>query len=420
MKIFTNKFFLIILLVIFLLFSLQFYFISASYKRDVNSYVTLTIWAWTHTSNWEKKVLKLQNKNQINNGDIISTVWKDSFAIIEWWDKSITRLAWNSKVIIKENFIADDLSKINISFELLRWRTWSNVITIMWKDSYFKETLKDVVAWVRWTIFIADYENEYLSAKDHIVSVENSSWEQKNIYPWETFSIKSFKIEDLKKFIDKNFVKLNESLDKEYVEKLRQEFLNNLESNNPFKSIHNFFRKFFDSNYKVLNMTISWKSQEEIEKYLSTLPEEDRKKSLDDLNTLNQILNFENWKNEILYKLKLNTRKLLIENSKDEELNKTLVKYSTYDLWNIIWDDNINKKILQDTLSFLGENKKYIDLTENSLKWLWDNFNIIKELLINGDFNFSLDELKSKFLELESKWQDFIHKGLNKLLELNK
>jgi hypothetical protein len=44
----------------------------------------------------------------------------NSLAVIEWGDKSITRLGENSRIVVKENFVSDDLSKINISFELLK------------------------------------------------------------------------------------------------------------------------------------------------------------------------------------------------------------------------------------------------------------------------------------------------------------
>jgi hypothetical protein len=40
--------------------------------------------------------------------------------LIEWGDKSITRLAGNSKVVIQKNSVASDLSEVQISFELLK------------------------------------------------------------------------------------------------------------------------------------------------------------------------------------------------------------------------------------------------------------------------------------------------------------
>jgi len=61
----------------------------------------------------------LNVKEKISNGNVINTL-NNSLALIEWGDKSITRLGSNSKVMVKENFVADDLSKINISFELLK------------------------------------------------------------------------------------------------------------------------------------------------------------------------------------------------------------------------------------------------------------------------------------------------------------
>ena len=89
---------------ILILFSIQFYYLSSSYKRDVNSYVTLVKWACTLTRDAKKSILKVSDKNLLKTWDVVSTIWSDSLAVIQWWDKSITRLWWNSRIEIKENF----------------------------------------------------------------------------------------------------------------------------------------------------------------------------------------------------------------------------------------------------------------------------------------------------------------------------
>lgn len=403
MKLFKNKFFLLIITIIFLLFSLQFYFISNSYKRDTNSYVTLVEWDWTLTTSTWKKVLEINLKEKLSNWDIINTL-KNSLAIIEWWDKSITRLGWSSKVKVKENFVADDLSKINISFELLKWKTWSNVVSIMTWDSNFTQEIKWTSAAVRWTVFEANYEQNYLIVHKHEVSLTNTNWDIKKVYPWEVFSFKDFSLYKVIWKIDETFSKLNEKLDKAYLKTLREDFIKQMNSSNPFSLI----KKFYDSDYKVYDMITSNNDIKSINNYISKLPEDKKKKALNTLQTLSQSLNFENWENSFLYNLKLNARWVLLNNSTDKNYNETLVRYSVYDLSDMFSLDKFNSEITKNTLSLISENKEYLS----------NNSDAIKELLNMDLSNFSPENIKNKILELNLKWEEIIHKWLDKILEL--
>lgn len=411
MKILKSKLSILILVIIFVIFWLQFFSVSNSYKRDINSYVTLTKWDWTLCVKWDclnnKKILKLDFKEKIFNWDIIN-ILDNSFAVIEWWDKSITRLWSNTKIEIKDNFISQDLSKINISFNLLKWKTWSNIVSMLVWDSSFKEEINWVSAAVRWTVFEANYEEQYVIVHNHEVELTNSSWNILELYTWQTFSIKDFSIDKIKVKIDEAFTKLNQNLDKEYLNKLKQELLNSIKNWEYFKSI------FWNDN-KLIDIITSWDKQE-LEKYISWLSIDKKQELIDKLKTFNQSLNFVNWEDSYLYKLKLKARSSLLNNVNNEQYKQTLLKYSIYDLNDIFSLKNFNLDNFKDSLNLIKENKDYINtfkdkiLKNESIKNLLD-----KLLLLNN--NFSTTSLNKIINGINSEWQNIINNWLNKILD---
>lgn len=408
MKFFKNKIFLTILTGIFLLFSLQFYFISNSFKRDTNSYVMLVDGSATLATSWEKKILQLNKKEKIIDGDVINTLSK-SLAVIEWWDKSITRLWENTRVVIKENFVSEDLSKMNISFELLKWKTWSNVISIFSWDSYFKQEVKWVSAAVRGTVFEANYDNEYMLVHKHALKLTNSDWETKEIVPGQAFSLKTFSIEDIKEILDDTFQKINKQLDDEYMKQLRENFLISLQETNPLNLIER-----LSTENKALRILLDENPKQNFDAFLGSLDDENKKKVLWYLNTLWQSVNFENGENSTLYNLKLNTRENLVENSTDEQYKETLVRYTMYDLADLLHFENFDTDMLQDTLGFLNTNKEYVNNESSYTKAISDI------LLLNGE-NINLESLKQKISDIDTLWQDIINSSLDKALDfLNK
>lgn len=374
MRFLKNKVFLTIISFIFLLFIFQFYSISQSYKIDRNSYITLIEWNWILTSWSEKSILKTDNKEIIVSWDIISIIWDDSLAVIEWWDKSITRLAWNSKVLVKENFVSDDLWDINISFELLKWKTWSNVITIIWENSYFKQEIKWYTASVRGTVFEANYDSDYLYVEDHEVSVEDkTSWEVKKVYAWEWILFSNFLLEKIFEIKDKAWEEINKKLDKQYYEELRKQVIESISNVSFLEWIYLKISWFFSQENKVLGMVKSWEYAE-LNEYVNNLKEDEKQKVINSLKTLTQNLNFENWENESLYNLKINLKETLINNLNDENYKETLLKYSMYDLTNMLNYSDLSKEVLDKTTSLINKN---MDIIESN-SW---NFENIKDKL---------------------------------------
>ncbi len=364
MKFLKNRIFIFIVSLIFLLFSLQFYFISSSYSRDTSSYVLLLEWKWELISSWDTNILEVQKKTKISSWDVVNTFW-NSLAVIEWWDKSITRLWENTKVLIKENFTSDDLSKINISFELLKWKTWSNVISIFSWDSYFKQEIKWVSAAVRWTVFEASYEGDYIISHKHTVSVSNKDWKNIDVVEWKELNIKTFFLKDLLDKINSSFQELNQKLDKEYLNQLRINFLSSLNETSPLNLV-----KQFTLESKTLDILKETNPKQNFENFLNNLDQDKKQKVISFLNTLNQNINFENWENNDLYNLKLNTRENLINNTTDEEKKETLLNYLVFDLKNL--KEN-NSSLYEKTTSFIYEHKDLLTLpAENKEKFLKD------------------------------------------------
>lgn len=76
----------------------------------------------------------------LTSGDSIRTIGKESLAVIEWGDGSITRLGGNTKISVGNNEVSRDYTKIDISFDLIAGKTWSNVVSFISGDSAFTQT----------------------------------------------------------------------------------------------------------------------------------------------------------------------------------------------------------------------------------------------------------------------------------------
>ncbi|MDP5039168.1 MAG: FecR family protein, partial [Candidatus Gracilibacteria bacterium] len=225
MKFLKSKFIFIMLFGIFLIFISQVYYISKNFKIDTNSYVSMINGTGFLISGGEKKALLENSKNILNSGDEIYTN-NNSVALILWGDKSVTRLAQNSRILIKENFIGEDLSLINIKFDLLKGKTWSTVVSIFSGNSYFKQEINGNVAAVRGTTFEASYDYDYIKVIDHEVKIENKDKKVVNISSGEVFSLNSFSLENIRESLDIAWENLNKNLDKNHFNQIQEELIN--------------------------------------------------------------------------------------------------------------------------------------------------------------------------------------------------
>lgn len=412
MKLFVNKFFLITVFVITALFIVQFYFISISYKRDTNTYVTLVKWAWTLTSESSKRILKTNDKKVVKKWDIIYTL-KNSLAVIEWWDKSVTRLWENTKVIVKENSVSEDIENINISFELLMWKTWSNVVSIMTWKSKFNQEVKWTVAAVRGTVFEVDYEKDFVKVYKHEVKLINSNSWTLNILPWDTFSISNFSIDNVKKVFDDSFEKLNQSMDKQYIIKLREDLIKRIDENWSYT-------KYFNDEAMLYSLLQKKSNLDELNSYLLSLSEEKKQIVLKKLELINQSVNFENWENSELYNLKIKVREALLNNTNNAELKEKLLRYSLYDLNEMLSLWNFKQDLIDSTVNLLWLKKDFLESLKEKLNSKDNSYQLINQILNQNWGVIYWNWVVETFKNIDEKWNEIIQSGLNKLLEIYK
>lgn len=360
-----NKFiyFIIILIVIIIWIWIS---ISLFFKSvDRNSYLELVSWEWLLND----KVLQIWKKEKLSKEDIIETKTKDSLAIIEWWDWSITRLWWNTKVKIENQFVAKNKDQVNILFRLFSGKTWSNVVTYLWEDSYFNQTYSDTEIAVRGTVYVVDADNDYLQVESHKVELTNKQFGKKEVTENKQLKLSNFEFISLDDFIkffkDKWFFELNQKLDKEYLLKLSLEIE---------KRVKDFV---YIAGKNIDNLT-----KEQREKLYKTILS-----SYQDLN----FVSLEN--SEKLFNLKIALKEKLIDLAPDTEKPSLLSTFS-YDLKDIFKNKNFwNFEKITDILK---ENQKYLDynnftkMLENlGIKFdLWDSLNKLidtfKEKVLNS------------------------------------
>ena len=360
-----NKFiyFIIILIVIIIWIWIS---ISLFFKSvDRNSYLELVSWEWLLND----KVLQIWKKEKLSKEDIIETKTKDSLAILEWCDWSITRLWWNTKVKIENQFVAKNKDQVNILFRLFSGKTWSNVVTYLWEDSYFNQTYSDTEIAVRGTVYVVDADNDYLQVESHKVELTNKQFGKKEVTENKQLKLSNFEFISLDDFIkffkDKLFFEFNQKLDKEYLLKLSLEVE---------KRVKDFV---YIAGKNIDNLT-----KEQREKLYKTILS-----SYQDLN----FVSLEN--SEKLFNLKIALKEKLIDLAPDTEKPSLLSTFS-YDLKDIFKNKNFwNFEKITDILK---ENQKYLDynnftkMLENlGIKFdLWDSLNKLidtfKEKVLNS------------------------------------
>jgi len=353
-KILKNKFILIIIAIIISIIWLGIYS-SSTDTKDRNSYVVLIDWNGILNS----VPLKLNKKELLHVWDTVKTLWNNALAILEWWDGSVTRLWWNTTVKIDNLYLSNNLDKINISFKLLSWKSWSTVISFLWEESYFKEEFRETVAAVRWTIFDVDLENDYLYVVDHKVNVTKKDWESFIVEQNKPLNLKTFDFialeEFLKSFKDKAWERLNKQIDTELFKWLQDQIYKNL-----------------DELVNINDLNIDWVISEQKKKELYNKIIEDYQK-----------LNFVKPDDEELFKKKIELKEALIQLSSNE--NKAMLIQNTfYDFKNVI------------------NSKNYEDL-DILLPILWENKDLLNSLDFNKIVNFNSlsSDIKNKFIDLK-------------------
>ncbi len=373
MKKIKNKF--IITVITLLIFLLAIFFIKNT-NKNLDSHAILKKWVAEisrndNTLNLEKNIPLI-----LFNWDSLSTMWNDSLLIIQWWDWSVTRLWWNSSIIINESIINKDLSNIKISFELLAWKTWSNVTSFFWEESYFHQTFQDNEAAVRWTIFNVDLESELLYVSSHAVSLTNAFWDKVTINENKPFSLKNFDfitlIDFIKNYKDEQWKKANRELDKIHFEKLKNIINENLIKTWEFLQLKNI------SN-QVNNI-----------KDIDVLDNIQKNEIYNDLLWEYQKIHFANADTPDLLSLKLEIKEVML-NFASKDNKEHLIVSTIYDIKEVKKTNNAFQ--FKTIINIFSEHKETLNnldiyfLDIINIEWLSDDFNTV--------LNQEIDKMKS-------------------------
>lgn len=399
MKNFKNTFIIwVILLIVIIIFS-QVYRAYSSNANDTNTYLSLVKGKATIDDNF----INIWKEHILSAGNIVRTIWQDSLAVIEWWDGSITRLGGNTKISVGSNEVSRDYTQINISFDLIAGKTWSNVVSFIAQDSSFTQTFKGVEAWVRGTVFDVDLEQWFINVTDHQVNLKDIVGAEYIIGENKPFSLESLSFIEFSEFIrdlrDADWTELNKNLDTEFLSNLKAEIDTHLASNNPFLFLLEVFSPKYRFLYELEREETDFQTLKEMIESLSDAQKQDVH---DIVLSRYQKLNFidanddENYQKKLLYKRLL----ILLSDVADKE---RLLETSLFDFKDTISTQNI--QAYNTTLELLNENQ-----------------DILKELDIEGvlwDINLIPDDLE-KILQENFEWiREFFEGGLPDLWDLD-
>ena len=345
-----NKFIVFIIVAIIAIIWLQI-FASPSLARDTHTYLSLVKWDCLLNV---QPILK-DKKYVLVKADEVETK-KDSIAVIEWGDGSVTRMAENTKITIKNNMVVWNGGSIEIAFDLLKGKSWSKVTSFISGDSYFKEYIDNLEAGVRGTEFEVDKDREFLSVKSHEVTLTNTGGTTYKVEQDQALSLVTFSIIDLEKFIsqfqDKAWEQINQQMNVEFLSKLKENFSHQTQT----QFLENMY-SYFMTKYSVLKDIKNEKWLDEVAKKFDSLGAWDKKFVYDRVKILYQSINYAGVGSEE-FKNKVYLRKVLFLLSDNEDDKKALTLSSVYDVQEMLQSKNYT--FLVDTMRDLKTSQEYL------------------------------------------------------------
>lgn len=411
MKKIKNKF---IVFIIFILSAVVWFLLFSPANKNLDSSVTLRTWEAILIKNQDTINLSENNPALLDGWDTIKTLTDDSLAIIKWWDGSITRLGGIWELKVEENLISHDKTQINIKFNLLAGKTWSNVVNFIPNDSHFIQTFNDHEAAVRGTIFDINLDNGYIYVWDHAINIVRPNWEEVLIEENKPYSLEDWKfislLDFIKNFKDTSWTKINNNLDKIKLEDLQAEMIKTLQA----------WIEFIDYESITKNNDIA--------EYIRGLSWEEKQKKYNAVLWEYQNLHFANSQTPDLLdeKLKLKEILLLLANKQDQEL---LIQSSLYDLEEVFKTNNPlsferiikmfeTQNELVDKLNIsLPEVLKFDSLSDEFSIVLQSRIETLKNSFWNVDFTtlptITPEMLKNLHNSADEKVQEFLNNNLN-------
>lgn len=411
MKKIKNKF---IVFIIFILSAVVGFLLFSPSNKNLDSSVTLKTGEAIVLQNQQSVDLEQNIPFILQAWDTLKTLSDESLAVIKWGDGSITRLGWIGELEIQENLVSHDKTKINIKFNLLAWKTWSNVINYVPADSHFIQTFNDHEAAVRGTIFDINLDNDYIYVWDHAISLTKPNGETLEIQENKPFSIQQWDfislLEFIQKFKDTTWTNINKNLDKIRLEDLQAEMMKT------FQAWVNFLE--FESitkNNDIAQYIRGLTNEEKTEKYKSLLAEY-------------QNLHFANSQTPELLDEKLKIKEILIQLA-DEENKQLLIQSSLYDLEEVFKTNNplsferivkmfeTQNMIIEKLNISLPEVFKFDSLSDEFTLVIQSRLGNLKEKFQNVDFK-NLPTITPQMLEnlhnsADAKVQEFLNNNID-------
>lgn len=422
MKKLKNKFILAVILIISVIILSQVFIAYSNNNIDTNSYLKLI----KGNATLNEQYLTIWEKYILLSGDKVRVIGDSSLAVIDWWDGSVTRLWWNTKISIDENQVSKDFTNINISFDLIAWKTWSKVVSFIGKDSSFTQTFDGIEAGVRGTVFDVDLDNEFIHVSDHQVLLTAPNGEQVTISEGNVLQLQDFTFIEISEFInslqDTAWKQLNEDFDNEYTQFLKEELNETLYSSNPLL----FILDWFSPKYRLLFTLNTADDYKEVEEVIAKLSKEDYSKVYNAVLSQYQKINFVTANDYEFYKRKVFYQKALIELATDDKKEAHL-RSVTYDVADLIEWGQIDG--LYDSIGSLLEHQDILEnIDTNFLKneldmipeWLriefWESLKDLENILDIESFQeINIDNAWQKLQD----WLDAIDEWIQNLLDEN-
>ncbi len=391
MKKLKNTFIIWVILLVVGIIASQIFKSLSVWDTDTETYVSLI----QGQAKMNDDFLELDIAQIAQPGDVIRTIGKESLALIEWGDGSMTRLAGNTRVSITRNDVSPDQTLIDISFELFSGKTWSQVVSFISEDSSFTQQFEWVEAWVRGTVFDVDLTEWIVYVSDHQIDLINQDGDLYTLDEKSPLKYNDFSLISLEQFLseirDTSWSSLNQELDINQLGNLKTQIEDQLTISSPFS----FLRRIFDKNYSFLYDLERGASFEELRKLLDTLWDKNKMKLRTEILSRYQKLNIVSAEDPDQYADKILHKRLLVLLSTETDQER-LLETSLYDFKDILKSQNIPG--FDETLKLLNENANILEKL--------DTRNIL------GNINLIPDDLE-QILSDEFQWiSDFFEWGL--------
>lgn len=371
---------------------------------------------------WEAIIL--QNHSEVNlveNIPVILTAWdtlktlsEESLAIIKWWDGSVTRLWGIWELNVEEDFVSYDKTQINIKFDLLAGKSWSNVLNYIPTDSHFIQTFNDHEAAVRGTIFDINLDKQYVYVTDHLVNITKPNGEKIEVWENKPFSLEKWDFISLLEFIqnfkDGTWTNINKNLDKLRLEDLQAEMLHTLQAWIWFIEYENITKN------------------NDIAQYIRNLNSEEKRKKYRELLSEYQNLHFANSQTPELLDEKIKIKQVLVELA-DQENKERLMQSTLYDLDEVFKTNNplsferiiqmfeAQNEVIEKLKISLPDTLKFDRLSDEFTVVLQSRLETMKQKFDNVDFNtiptITPEMLKNLQNSADQKVQDFLNNTLD-------